>query len=88
MSEPGNTRELVSESELVKLTDLFLTFEGGDDPASLEVQKAKMEFDRMVTEIYWDRVHPEHGERLTSMVFRSHGRNRCRKRLGNLPPCA
>ena len=87
MSEPEDSRELISEEKLVTLTKLFRDFEGCGDPLSRECKEAKLQFNKLVSDLYFERIHPlEEFKDWTSSQFHSVIRNQCRARLRNSGP--
>ena len=87
MPHSENSGGLISEEELVVLTDLFGEFEGAPDPRSQKCKEAKIDFNNLVSELYFKRVQPlpEYQE-WTSSQFHSVIRNACRGRLSQTGP--
>src|SRR5262245_4599723 len=82
MREDTSSGGIVSEDELVRLTELFLKFEGATDPLSNRCREAESEFNSLVEDIYAKKVKPAY-ESITFFAFRSHVRNVCRIRYRN-----
>lgn len=76
---------VVSEDDLVRLTDLFLKFEGATDPLSNQCQEAESEFNALLEKIYFEKVKPVFSA-ITFFQFRSHTRNVCRLRISKQGP--
>jgi hypothetical protein len=86
MPEGRNSPELVSIAELTRLSELFLRFEGAATPYAPDAREARAEFDRLVENIYRERVYPVHKDQITSITFYSLVRNQCRVILSRRPP--
>lgn len=80
MLEDPSPEGLVSESDLVRLTDLFREVEGAGDPRSLGLREAEAEFNSLVRAIYEERVVPNF-QSLTFSQFKSYTRLQCRLRI-------
>ena len=76
---------IVSEEELVILTDLFLRFEGATDPLSADCQSAKGHFYLLLRDIYVERVRPQFTN-IDFSIFASMIRRKCRERLAQQGP--
>lgn len=90
MSGPSDSGGLISEQELVVLTDLFLAFEGCPYPLSHKCKEAKNDFHDLVAKLYFERIATrEDLKHFASSRFLSVIRNVCRQRLGSGPdfPC-
>ena len=90
MSEQSDSGGLISEQELVVLTNLFLAFEGCPYPLSQKCKEAKNDFNSMVSKLYFERIAPRPDLKdYASSQFYSAIRNVCRQRLGSGPefPC-
>jgi hypothetical protein len=87
MPEPENSEPIISEEELVKLTDLFRDFEGCGEPLSRACKEAKLAFSKRVSDLYFERIEPrQEFKEWTSSQFHSVIRNQCRERLHNSGP--
>ena len=84
MPEPSS-EGIVSEPELVLLTDLFRRFEGAADPFSLDCKNARAEFYDILRGIYVEKVKPEFIE-IDFSIFVSMTRRQCRERLSRSGP--
>jgi len=85
MREDTGSGGIVSEDELVRLTELFLKFEGAIDPLSNACREAESEFNSFIETIYVEKVKPAY-ESLTFSYFRSYVRNVCRIRASKQGP--
>jgi hypothetical protein len=81
MCAEGASEGIVSEQELITLTDLFCLFEGATHPQATSVKEARATFDSMVEHIYWDKVYPAYKDEVTSTSFYSAVRSQCRARV-------
>ncbi|MDB6041021.1 MAG: hypothetical protein JWM99_4862 [Verrucomicrobiales bacterium] len=87
MPDSDNSAELVSEAELVKLSELLRDFEGASDPRSQKCREANAQFNTLVSNIYFERINPRtEFKEWTSSQFYSVVRNECRARLDNSGP--
>ena len=87
MPGDASVEQFVSEDELNHFIKLFRIFEGELAPTSVQSREAEWEFNSLVKQIYWDRIEPKFGTEITSTLFRSAVRKRCRLRIArDLPP--
>ena len=80
MCQDANPGGIVSEDELVRLTDLFRQFEGASDPMSIRCREAESDFNSLLQKIYSEKVESAF-QSLTFSQFRSFARRKCRIRV-------
>jgi hypothetical protein len=68
MREDANPSPLVSEPELTRLTQLFVQFHAAFDPLAREAKEARVEFHKLISEIY-ARVPDHEKTKYTSVTF-------------------
>jgi hypothetical protein len=85
MREDAASGGIVSEDELVRLTELFLKFEGATDPLSNRCREAESAFNSLVETIYRQKVKPAY-DSITFSQLRSYVRNVCRIRISKQGP--
>jgi hypothetical protein len=73
-----DTGRVISPSELGRLAELYLRFEGSPDPLSVACKEAKQEFDLLVERIYTEKV-ASNNQSISLIKFRSYARVYCRK---------
>jgi hypothetical protein len=80
MCQDSSSGPIVSEDELVRLTELFMQFEGAGDPLSIQCREAESDFNSLLQLIYSEKVEPAIPS-VTFSQFRSHTRRICRMRI-------
>jgi len=85
MRQDTSSGGVVSEDELVRLTELFLKFEGATDPLSNRCKESESEFNSLVENIYTEKVKPAY-DSIAFSYFRSYVRNVCRIRISKQGP--
>jgi hypothetical protein len=85
MHEDTSSGGVVSEDELVRLTELFVKFEGATDPLSNHCRESESEFNSLIETIYLEKVRLAVSS-ITFSQFRSYTRNICRIRASKQVP--
>jgi hypothetical protein len=68
-----------STSELDRLAELYLRFEGTPDPLSVACKEAEQEFDSLIERVDLEKIAPKHPS-ISLLAIQSRARIYCRKR--------
>ena len=77
---PDDSSGIICGSDVNRLVDLFLQFEGVFDPLSTACKEAEQQFDALVEKLYAEKVVPNGKfQSITLVQFRIYTRKHCRR---------
>lgn len=75
---PDDSGGIICGSDVNRLVDLFLQFEGASNPLSIACKEAEQQFDALVEKLYAEKVAPNF-QFITLVQFRIYTRKHCRQ---------